>query len=327
MLFKDLWFFTLLFLIPLLVLKWKSQKPSTLRFPTFSEIKKIESPFAAQTRLIILKGLKVLALICLILALARPQSVSSEKEYETSGIDIVIALDISGSMQAMDFHPANRLEVAKEEAKKFILGREHDRIGLVVFARQSYTQCPLTVDHDVLNELLDGVEMGMIKDGTAIGLAIANAINRLRDSTAKSKVVILITDGANNAGNIDPLTAAEIAKGFGLRIYTIGIGREGLVPFPVDDPIFGRRYVQAEVEMDEALLQNIAAMTGGLYFRARDAESMAEIYKKIDQMEKSKVKVKEYSTYGELFPYFLIPGLLSLLVGVFLESTFLLKIP
>ncbi len=327
MLFKDLWCFVLFLSIPLIFIFEKRRKPATLRFSTLSRIKLVNRPLRIQIREILLKGLRLLALICFILALARPQSVSSEREYESEGLDIMITLDLSGSMQAMDFQPANRLEVAKEEAKKFILGRQHDRIGLVVFASQSYTQCPLTLDYDVLIHLLEEVEMGRIKDGTAIGLAIANAVNRLRDSTAKSKVIILITDGANNAGNIDPLTAAEIAKGFGIRIYTIGVGKEGLVPFPVDDPLFGRRYVQAEVEMDEPSLKKIAATTGGIYFRARDAESLEEIYRTIDKLEKTKLKVKEYSTFDELFPYFLIPGLLSLILGVALENTILLKIP
>jgi Ca-activated chloride channel family protein len=276
---------------------------------------------------VLLVTLKAVGLLAFIAALARPQSVASEREYQSEGIDIVVALDISGSMQAMDFQPQNRLEVAKAEAKKFILGREHDRIGLVVFARQSYTQCPLTLDYEVLTQLLDEVQMGLIKDGTAVGLAIANAVNRLRDSTAKSKVIILITDGANNAGNIDPLTAAELAKSFGIRVYAIGVGREGMVPFPVDDPLFGRRYIQAKVEMDEPTMQKIASMTGALYFRAQDEAALTEIYRTIDKLEKTKVEVKEFHTYDELFPHFLLPGLAALVLGVILESTVFLKIP
>lgn len=327
MIFKDLWFLLFLFFIPLPFIFEKKRKPACLRFSTFSQAKAGTLSWLLQIRPVVLKILRILALTSLILALARPQSMSSEREYETEGIDIVITLDISGSMQAMDFQPANRLEVAKEEAKKFIMGREHDRIGLVVFASQSYTQCPLTLDYDILKRLVDEVQMGLIKDGTAIGLAIANSVNRLRDSTAKSRVIILITDGANNAGNIDPLTASELAKTFGIKVYTIGVGKEGLVPFPVDDPLFGRRYVQAEVEMDEPVLRQIAASTGGLYFRARDQKSLTEIYKIIDRLEKSKVKVKEFSTYDELFPYFLIPGLALLLAGILVENTLWLKIP
>ena len=327
MVFKDPVFFLLLLAVPAGMWWRHREKPSALLFPSFSAITPIAKPLTARLRNPLLSFLYWAAAICFIFALARPQSVTSEREYESEGIDIVIAMDISGSMQAMDFQPANRLQVAKEEAKKFILGRKQDRIGLVIFARQSYTQCPLTLDYEVLTRFLDEVEMGLIKDGTAIGLAIATSVNRLRDSTAKSKVIILITDGANNAGNIDPLTATELAKTFGIRIYTIGVGKEGLVPFPVDDPLFGRRYVQAEVEMDEPMMQKIAAMTRGVYFRARDERAMAEIYRTIDQMEKSKVKVKEYTTYEELYPYFLIPGMLALFSWVLLDNTVLVKIP
>ncbi len=327
MIFKNLWFLTLLFFIPLPFVLERKRNPARLRFSTFAQTKAGSFSSFLGLRTLILKSLRGLALVALILALARPQSISSEREYETEGIDIVIAMDISGSMQALDFQPENRMEVAKSEAKKFILGRHHDRIGLVLFASQSYTQCPLTLDYDILNRLVDEVAMGLIKDGTAIGLGIANSVNRLRDSTAKSKVIILITDGANNAGNIDPLTATELAKTFGIKIYTIGVGKDGLVPFPVDDPLFGRRYVQAQVEMDEPSLKQIAALTGGLYFRARDQKSLSEIYKTIDRLEKSKVKVKEFSTYDELFLYFLIPGLVLLLSGILLENTVLMKIP
>jgi len=317
----------LLLLVPLFLLLEKKSKPARLRFSSVAQTQAGDFFRLYRLRTLVLRSLRVLAFVCLVLALARPQSVSSEREYETEGIDIVIALDISGSMQAMDFQPANRLEVAKEEAKRFIRGRQHDRIGLVVFASQSYTQCPLTLDYDILIRLVDEVEMGLIKDGTAIGLTIANSVNRLRDSTAKSKIVILITDGANNSGNIDPITATELAKSFGIKIYAIGVGKEGMVPFPVDDPLFGRRYVQAQVEMDEPSLREIAAKTGGLYFRARDQKSLTEIYRTIDRLEKSKVKVKEYSIYDELFPYFLIPGIVLLLSGLFLENTVWVKIP
>ncbi|OGW68996.1 MAG: hypothetical protein A2036_01985 [Omnitrophica bacterium GWA2_50_21] len=327
MIFKDLWFLLLLFMVPLFLLIEKRSKPARLRFSAVAQTQAGDFFRLYRLRTLVLRALRVLAFVCLVLALARPQSVSSEREYDTEGIDIIIALDISGSMQAMDFQPANRLEVAKEEAKRFIRGRQHDRIGLVVFASQSYTQCPLTLDYDILVRLVDEVEMGLIKDGTAIGLAIANSVNRLRDSAAKSKIVILITDGANNSGNIDPITATELAKSFGIKIYAVGVGKDGMVPFPVDDPLFGRRYVQAQVEMDEPSLREIAAKTGGLYFRARDQKSLAEIYRTIDKLEKSKVKVKEYSTYDELFPYFLIPGLAFLLLGLFLENTIWVKIP
>lgn len=325
--FKDPWLLLFLLAIPLILYARKKQKMATLKFSSIQELKRAGGQTHTNLRKSILAILRISALACFVIALARPQSISAERISETQGIDIVIALDISGSMQAMDFQPSNRIDVAKEEGKKFIRGRAHDRIGLVVFSSQSFTQCPLTLDYDVLIHLLDEVQIGLIKDGTAIGLAIANAVNRLRDSTAKSKVIILITDGANNSGNIDPLTAAELAKTFGIKIYAIGVGKEGLVPFPVDDPLFGRRYVQAKVDMDEPTLIKIANLTGGQYFRARDEKSLSEIYQTIDKLEKTKIEVKEFSTYDELFVYFLIPGLLCLAGLIFLENTLFLKIP
>lgn len=262
-----------------------------------------------------------------IFALARPQTISGEKEYETKGVDIVISLDISGSMLAEDFKPENRLAVAKEEAKKFIRERESDRIGLVVFSKEAFTQCPLTLDYDILTSLVDDVQIGMIQDGTAIGMGIATAVNRLRESDAKSKVVILITDGENNAGKIDPVTAAELAKTFGIKVYTIGVGRGGLVPFPINDPLFGKRYVQAKVDVDEFVLKRIADITGGVFFRARDPQSLSEIYSRINELERTEVKVKEYRNYNELFAYFLIPGMILLILEVLLKNTVLMRIP
>ena len=274
-----------------------------------------------------LPWMRLAAVLLFIVALARPQRVAAEKEYETNGVDIVISLDISGSMLAEDFKPENRMLVAKQEAIKFIRGRENDRIGLVVFARKAFTQCPLTLDYDVLTRLVEEVQIGMIADGTAIGMGLATAVNRLRDSKAKSKVIILITDGENNAGNIDPVTAAELAKTFGIKAYTIGVGRGGLVPFPVNDPLFGKRYVQANVEIDEMTLKRIADITGGLFFRARDTQSLAQIYEKINQLEKTEIKVKEYRSYEELFHYVLIPALALLFIEIFLSRTVLLKVP
>jgi len=271
--------------------------------------------------------LRALILALFVFALARPAISSSDREYQTKGVDIALALDISGSMLAEDFQPENRLHVAKQEAIKFIKGRENDRIGLVVFAKKAFTQCPLTTDYRILTELLNQIQIGMIADGTAIGLGIATAVNRLRDSDAKSKVIILITDGANNAGNIDPVTAAELAKTFGIKIYTIAVGKGGLVPFPVDDPLFGKRYVQANIEIDEMVLKRIADITGGQFFRARDPKALTEIYDKINRLEKSEVKVKEYKSYNELFPVFLIPAILLLFLEIVLRQTILLKVP
>jgi Ca-activated chloride channel family protein len=271
--------------------------------------------------------LRALVLILFVLALARPQRATAEREYQTAGVDIVIALDLSGSMLAEDFKPENRLGVAKNEAIHFIQGRENDRIGLVVFARQAFTQCPLTLDYDVLIKLIEDVRIGMIADGTAIGMGIATSINRLRDSSAESKVIILITDGSNNAGNIDPITAAELAKNFGIRVHTISVGRGGLVPFPVNDPLFGKRYVQAEVEIDDETLKRIADITGGRFFRARDPKALAEIYEKINELEKTEVTVTEYRSYEELFRYFLFPAILLLLFEVSARQVMVPRIP
>ena len=272
-------------------------------------------------------SIRMLSLVLMITALARPQAVESEREFETKGVDIVIALDISGSMLAEDFKPINRITVAKEEAKKFIRGRQNDRIGLVVFASKGYTQCPLTLDYDILTKLIDDVEIGLIKDGTAIGLGIGTAINRLRDSTAKSKVIILLTDGENNAGNVDPITAAELAKSFGIKIYAVCIGKGGLVPFPVEDPIFGKRYVQAEVKIDEKTLKRIADIANGLFFSAGDTVGLQNAFKEIDKLERTEVKVKEYSSYRELYHQFLIPGVLLMLLQLVLTNSIFLKIP
>lgn len=324
--FNDPLYFLVVPVVILLIWQRVRQKRSTVRYPALSLFASIKPPpHGGWMKL--LPVLRLLAFSFLVIALARPQRISGEREVETEGIDIVISLDISGSMMAEDFKPQNRLNVAIQEAKKFVQGRMHDRIGLVVFASQSYTQCPLTNDYGVLMRLMDEVQIGLIKDGTAIGLGIANAVNRLRSSDAKSKVIILITDGENNSGNIDPITAAELARSFHIKIHTIGIGRGGLVPFPVDDPLFGRRYVQARVDIDEGTLQQIAHIAGGLFFRAYDEGSLESIYKEIDQMERSQIKVRQYTTFEELFPWFLYPTLALLVFEMVLARTVLMKIP
>ncbi len=326
MMFRHPAFFLLLLLLPLVFLWAKRREKLEFAFSSFELLKeKVTTP-----RMLLFKALpalKVIMFVLLVAALARPSSVSSDKEYQTHGVDIIITLDISGSMLAEDFQPENRIYVAKQEAIKFIKGRENDRIGLVVFAKKAFTQCPLTLDYRILIELLSEIRVGMIADGTAIGMGLATAVNRLRDSNAKSKVIILITDGENNAGNIDPITAAELAKSFGVKVYTIAVGRGGMVPFPVDDPLFGKRYVQANVEIDETVLKRIADITGGLFFRARDPVALSEIYERINKLEKSEVKVKEYRSYNELFPIFLVPAFFLLLLDIFLRRTILLRIP
>lgn len=251
-------------------------------------------------------ALRMIALSLLIVALARPQSSSSWQDVKTEGIDIVIAMDISGSMLAQDFEP-DRLEASKDVAQEFIRNRPNDRIGLVVYSGESFTQCPLTTDHDKLINLFDELKNGMIKDGTAIGMGLANAVNRLKQSDAKSKVVILLTDGENNVGSIPPLTAAEIAATFGVKVYTIGVGTKGKAPMPVSDVFGRRRYQMMEVNIDEETLMEIADLTGGQYFRATDNASLAEIYAEIDQMEKTVIEETQYEKkYEEFFPLALL---------------------
>ena len=263
--------------------------------------------------------LRSLAVGCLIIILARPQSSSSWQNVTTEGIDIVIALDISGSMLAEDFKP-NRLEASKNVASEFIAGRPNDRVGLVVFSGESFTQCPLTTDHAVLMNLFKGIESGIIEDGTAIGLGLANAVSRLKDSDSKSKVVILLTDGMNNRGEIAPETAGEIAHTFGVRVYTIGVGRMGTAPYPFSTP-FGIQYQNVKVEIDEPVLQKIASLTGGQYFRATNNQKLREIYQEIDQMEKSRIEVREVSSKTEEYLPFLLLALLALGLEIVLKLT------
>jgi len=269
----------------------------------------------------------MLCIFIFILALARPQAGQKEEEIITEGIDIMLTLDTSGSMRAEDFKPKNRLGAAKEVLEEFIKSRRNDRIGLVVFSRYSFTQCPLTLDYGVLLGLLEKIDIGIIEDGTAIGTAITNAVNRLRDSTVKSKIIILLTDGINNAGKIDPLTAAKLAKAIGIKIYTIGAGKPGGALYPVEDPIFGKRYVKMDTEIDEVLLKKIANETGGLYFRANDENGLREIYKTIGKLEKTKIETREYANYQELAEFFILPGLILLMLEIILANTVLRKIP
>lgn len=257
--------------------------------------------------------LRVVAVTLLSLALARPQLSNRWQSESTEGIDIMMALDISGTMLGEDLKP-NRLEAAKAVATEFVLSRPNDQIGLVVFAGESFTQCPLTVDHAVLVNLFNSVKFGMIEDGTAIGLGLANAVNRMKDSQTKSKVVILLTDGSNNRGDIDPQTAAEIAQTFGIRVYAIGVGSySDQVRVPIQTP-YGVQYGTMSSEFDETTLRNIAQLTGGEYFRATDNNSLRMIYQQIDQLEKTKIRVREYSKRTEHFMPFLMAALVCLLL-------------
>ena len=269
--------------------------------------------------------LRMVLIALLIVVLARPQSTNSWQNSSTEGIDIMLAMDISSSMLAQDLKP-NRLEAAKDVAASFINGRQNDNIGLVVFAAESFTQCPLTTDHTVLLNLFKDIQPGIIQDGTSIGLGLANAVSRIKDSQAKSKVIILLTDGVNNAGEIAPVTASEIAKTFGVRVYTIGVGTQGEAPYPFQTA-FGIQYQNVPVEIDEPTLKQIAATTGGQYFRATDNASLKAIYAEIDQMEKTKISVQEFSKKQEEYMQWALLVLLLLLVEVLLKNTLLRNIP
>jgi len=268
--------------------------------------------------------LRVAVLVLLALALARPQSGTHTREVTSEGVDIVLTLDISTSMKGEDFRPRNRLEEAKAQAAEFIAKRENDRIGLVVFAGQAFTQCPLTLDHDLLDQFLSQVKMGVVEDGTAIGSAIATATNRLRETEAKSKVIVLLTDGDNNAGSVDPVTAARAAAAMGIKIYSIGVGKEGQVPYPVNDMLFGKRYQYVPTNLDEKTLREIASLTKGRYFRAQNTEALARIYDEIDQLERTEVSSVERVDYREASLPFLLPAAL-LLVLELLISRFVLR--
>ena len=315
-------FFFLLF-IPIALLIWyffKSKK-NTGEI-VFSDLHSLEKTKTIKNKLIHLTYLfKICALILLIIALARPQSSTNWEESTTEGIDIILSMDISGSMLAEDLKP-NRLEASKEVAMDFISKRANDRVGLVIFSGESFTQCPLTTDHNVLINLFKDVKSGMVEDGTAIGMGLATAVNRLKESDAISKVIILLTDGVNNKGVVAPFTAAEIAKKFGIRVYTIGVGTEGYAPYPFQTP-FGIQYQDVEVQIDEETLQNIATVTDGKYFRATNNSKLKEIYKDIDKLEKSKIEVTEFHKRSEEFNKFAIPALLLLVLGFILEKTYL----
>jgi Ca-activated chloride channel family protein len=269
--------------------------------------------------------LRIVAIALLIIVLARPQSTNSWQNSSTEGIDIMLAMDISSSMLAQDLKP-DRLEAAKDVAASFINGRPNDNIGLVVFSGESFTQCPLTTDHAVLLNLFKDIKSGMINDGTAIGLGLANAVSRIKDSQAISKVIILLTDGSNNMGEIAPVTAADIAKAFGIRVYTIGVGTRGTAPYPFRTA-FGIQYQNVPVEIDESTLKQIASTTGGQYFRATDNASLKSIYAEIDQMEKTKISVQEFSKKQEEYTDWALLIFVLLLLELLLRNTLLRNIP
>lgn len=328
--FKDPIFFTFLLFIPVLVLMYWRKSWSALRFSSLKIVRGLPTSWRMKLRPAS-HILRCVAAALFIAAMARPQKGIEETKIETEGIDIALAVDISGSMLAEDFTVdgkyANRLQAVKKVVNEFIRGRVGDRIGLVVFAARPYTQCPLTLDYGVLTHLLENAQIGMIEDGTAIGSALAACVNRLKNAPGKSKVAVLLTDGVNNAGNIDPLTAASLAKTSGIKVYTIGAGTRGMARYPVRDFFGNVVYQPVEIPVDDALLTQIAETTGARYFRATDTASLASIYKAIDQLEKTTAEVNVYVDYHELFPYFLVPGLLCLLTELGLSRTLLRKLP
>ena len=319
-------FYLLLLLVPMIAWYiWKQKKAgASIQFSSIMGFARIPKSWKYYFRHSVF-ALVILSLSMLIIALARPQSSNSWQNVTTEGIDIVIALDISSSMLAMDFQP-NRLEAAKDVATQFISGRPNDKIGLVVFSGESFTQCPLTTDHATVINLFNSIESGMIEDGTAIGNGLATAVSRLKESTAVSKVVILLTDGENNRGEIAPVTAAELAKTFGIRVYTVGVGTIGTAPYPMQTP-FGVQVRDVEVKIDEVTLKKIATATDGEYFRATNNNKLAEIYKEIDKLEKSKIDVKEFSKKEEEYLKYALLGAFFLLVAMFLKTTIFRNIP
>lgn len=326
--FAEPWYLTGLVAVAAAIwfLWWRRRSRPVTSFSDLELLRHVQPTFRARFHWLP-TALRVLALALVVIAIARPQSGSASREITSEGIDIVLVLDVSGSMKAEDFKPNNRLYVAKEVIRDFVEGRTNDRIGLVVFSGQTFTQCPLTLDYDVLLGFLDQIDFGMIEDGTAIGMALANAVNRLRDSEAKSKIIILLTDGVNNRGQIEPLTAAEIAHTMGIKVYTIGAGKPGNALYPVEDPVFGKRYVYIPNEIDEEVLEGIADRTGGRYYRAQSEQMLERIYKEISLLEKTEVKIKEYVQYRELFSYLAAGALGMLVLGGILESTVLRRLP
>jgi Ca-activated chloride channel family protein len=270
---------------------------------------------------------KAAALFLFIIALARPQLLNTYQVEEQRGLDILLTLDISGSMAALDFTPKNRLEMAKEVIASFIEKRRNDRLGLVVFAATSTTKCPLTVDYDILKFYLQETELGELEDGTAIGMALAASVNRIRHSAAKTKIIILLTDGVNNRGEIDPRDAAKMARDFNVKVYAIGVGTRGEAPYPVLDSFGRTQHVMVNVEIDETLLREMAKTTGGLYFRATDPDSLRAIFSEIDRWEKTSIKSRSYYETTELFPFFIALGLLILLLVEVARRSFLRTLP
>ncbi len=319
--FADPLFLWLLILVPVIIVFYilRQQKTSpALHMPGLQPFENTGTTFRNYLRHFLF-ALRTIAIILFIIVLARPQKTDQLQDVSTEGIDIILTLDISGSMLAKDFKP-DRLEASKNVATEFISGRPYDRLGLVVFSGESFTQCPLTTDHAVLVNLMREIQSGMIEDGTAIGNGLATAINRIKDSEAKSKVIILLTDGINNRGEIAPATSADIAKTFGIRVYTIGVGTRGIAPYPVQTP-YGITYQDMPVEIDENILKEIASKTGGKYFRATDNDKLVQVYAEIDKLEKSKIDVRQFTRKEERFLLPAIVAFIALALEMILKIT------
>lgn len=318
------------FVPPVIYLYLKQKSNGHVTFSSLKNLKRLK-PSAILNLRHVLIGLRMAAIFLMLIALMRPQKGIEETKIETEGIDIILGIDVSGSMLAEDFvlngERKNRLEVVKEVVRDFIKKRQNDRLGLVIFAGRAYVQCPLTLDYGVLLQFLDRAEIGMIEDGTAVGDGLATALTRLRKIDSKSKVVILLTDGVNNAGKVDPLNAAELAKAVGVHVYTIGAGSKGQVPFPGRDFFGNKVYQWAMIDIDDETLTKMAQTTGGRYFRATDTESLRKVYDEIDRLEKTKVEINAYMEYRELFPYFAVLALFLILSEAVLKQTRLRTLP
>jgi len=328
--FASPWLLALAVLIPLVLRARRHARDAAVRFPSLAALRAV-APAGAGRRRVILVGLRALALGLIVVALARPQLGSAQTRIHREGVDVVLAVDVSGSMLAEDFTlgstRASRVDVVKSVVKEFVAARPEDRIGLILFAARPYTQCPLTLDHGWLLQNLDRAKVGMIEDGTAIGSALATAVNRLRPSTAKGKFIVLLTDGENNAGTITPQTAADAAAALGIKVYTVGAGTRGLAPYPTQDFFGNKVYRPMQVDVDEPVLKKIAMTTNGRYFRATDTASLRDVYSEIDRSEKTAFEAPEFLDYRELYPWLAWPALALVLVEVGLAETVLRKLP
>ena len=316
--FASAWMLLLLLVLPIWWIVRRRRRPAAIVFSRVPVL--AQGPRAGRATTLVLFIMRNLLLASMIVALARPRAGGRAEDVTSEGINIVLAFDLSSSMLAQDFQPQNRLEVAKDVVKRFVAARTADRIGLVAFAAEALTQVPLTTDYPVVQAAVDNLAAGQLEDGTAIGTAIATAANRLRDAPGRSRVMIVLTDGENNRGSIDPRTAAKAAGVFGIKIYSIGVGTEGMAPVPVGRGLFGLRYENRPVRIDEPLMTDIAKMTGGRYFRARDAAALQRIYDEINSLEREPVRTRSYVRYTELFRWPLYLATLALVIELLLAA-------